>query len=219
MDLAPDAPPISSPDMPVGGDLVKRHALATRLWHWVNAGALLVMLMSGLMIFNAHPRLYWGEYGANPDPAWLEIGSRGNRGFAKLGTYEITTTGVLGAWRDPAGTLQRRAFPHWMTIPSTYSLADARIWHLAFAWLLALGLAAFMIASLINRHFRRDLTIGAAEVRPAHVWHDIKQHARLRFPTGAAALRYNILQKLSYAGSSSSSSRSLSITGLAMSRR
>ena len=31
------------------------------------------------------------------------------------------------------------------------------------------------------------------------MWHDIKQHARLRFPTGAAALRYNILQKLSYA--------------------
>ena len=35
------------------------------------------MLMSGLMIFNAHPRLYWGHYGANYDYAWLEIGSRG----------------------------------------------------------------------------------------------------------------------------------------------
>ena len=33
--------------------------------------------MSGLMIFNAHPRLYWGQYGANPDPAWLEIGRDG----------------------------------------------------------------------------------------------------------------------------------------------
>ena len=32
-----------------------------------------VMLMSGLMIFNAHPRLYWGHYGANPDRAWLKI--------------------------------------------------------------------------------------------------------------------------------------------------
>ena len=196
MDHAPDD--ATTPE-PVGGDLVKRHALATRLWHWVNAATLLVMLMSGLMIFNAHPRLYWGQYGANPDYAWFEIGARGERGFARLGPLEVATTGVLGVWRDDAGAIQRRAFPHWVTIPSRYSLADARIWHLAFAWLLALGLAAFMIASLVNRHFRRDLTIGRAEIRPRHVWDDIKQHARLRFPTGAAALRYNILQKLSYA--------------------
>ena len=189
-----DAPPLA----PVGGDLVKRHALATRIWHWSNVVALVVMVMSGLMIFNAHPRLYWGQFGANPDPAWFEIGSQGPRGFIKLGSLEVPTTGVLGVWRDPAGAVQHRAFPHWATIPSGYSLADARIWHLAFAWLLAIGLLGFMIASLINRHFRRDLTISGDEIRPAHVWADIKDHARLRFPTGAAALRYNILQKISY---------------------
>jgi Ni/Fe-hydrogenase b-type cytochrome subunit len=52
---------------------VKRHRLSTRLWHWVNAVAVIVMIMSGLMISNAHPRLYWGHYGANPDSAWLEL--------------------------------------------------------------------------------------------------------------------------------------------------
>ena len=45
---------------PCGGMLVKRHRVSTRIWHWSNAAALLIMLMSGLMIFNAHPRLYWG---------------------------------------------------------------------------------------------------------------------------------------------------------------
>ena len=50
--------------------LVYRHRLPTRLWHWLNALTVFVMLMSGLMIFNAHPRLYWGEFGANPDAAW-----------------------------------------------------------------------------------------------------------------------------------------------------
>ena len=158
MDPAPDDPTPSA--KPVAGELVKRHGLATRVWHWVNAVALVVMLMSGLMIFNAHPRLYWGQYGANPDPAWFEIGARGERGFARLGPLEVTTTGVLGVWRDHTGAVQRRAFPHWATIPSNYSLADARIWHLAFAWLLALGLLGFMIVSLFNRHFQRDLTIG-----------------------------------------------------------
>ena len=185
---------------PVAGDLVARHRLATRLWHWITVVAFFIMLMSGLMIFNAHPRLYWGEYGANPDVAWFEIGSRGDVGYARLGSLEVPTTGVLGVWRDAEGATQRRAFPHWMTIPSGYSLADARLWHLAFAWLLALGLLIFMVVSLVNRHFQRDLTIRRAEIAPAHIWHDVKDHARLRFPTGAAALRYNILQKLAYAG-------------------
>ena len=37
------------------GDVVKRHRLSTRLWHWTNALTLLVMLMSGLKIYNAAP--------------------------------------------------------------------------------------------------------------------------------------------------------------------
>lgn len=193
-----DAPTAST--APKGGDLVKRHRLSTRLWHWTNAIALLVLLMSGLMIFNAHPRLYWGQYGANFDPAWLEIGSRSGAGFLRVGGFEVETTGVLGVWRDDEAVTRRYAFPHWITIPSQYSLADARLWHLAFAWVLALPLIGYLLWSLINGHIWRDLRIRARELHPAHLWHDIKDHARLRFPTGAAALKYNILQKLAYVG-------------------
>nr|AGU10028.1 Prokaryotic cytochrome b561 [uncultured organism] len=52
---------------------IYRHRLFTRIWHWINALAILVLIPSGLMIFNAHPRLYWGQYGANFDRAWLEL--------------------------------------------------------------------------------------------------------------------------------------------------
>jgi len=52
---------------------MKRHALSTRLWHWVNAGALLILFMSGLTISNAHRRLYWGDYGFDPADAWLQV--------------------------------------------------------------------------------------------------------------------------------------------------
>jgi Ni/Fe-hydrogenase b-type cytochrome subunit len=52
---------------------VFRHRLATRVWHWVNAVSVVVLVGSGLMISNAHPRLYWGAFGANPDYAWLEL--------------------------------------------------------------------------------------------------------------------------------------------------
>ncbi len=145
---------------------VKRHRLSTRVWHWINVVTVTVMLMSGLMIFNAHPRLYWGNYGANPDHAWLELPE----------------------------------FPGWITIPSYYSLADARLWHLAFAWILAIGLLAYLLRSLWNGHIRRDLHITLAEWSPRHIWQVLEDHAALRFPTGEAALKYNVLQKITYCG-------------------
>ncbi|MBB4860785.1 Ni/Fe-hydrogenase b-type cytochrome subunit [Novosphingobium chloroacetimidivorans] len=200
-----------------GGELVRRHRLSTRVWHWVNAVTLLVLLMSGLMIFNAHPRLYWGEYGANFDYAWLEIGQRGGSGYLRIGSWQVPTTGWLGVWTDPGGMERRRAFSYWATIPSNYSLADGRVWHMAFAWVLALGLLVYLPWSLVNGHLRRDVHITRREWRPSHIWHDVKEHARLRFPTGAAALRYNVLQKISYAGVLFVLIPLMIVTGLAMS--
>jgi thiosulfate reductase cytochrome b subunit len=197
--------------------LVKRHRLSTRLWHWTNAVTVIVLLMSGLTIFNAHPRLYWGEYGANPDTSWLEIRSTATTGFVAIGDLRFETTGVLGRWQDAGGVTQTKAFPYWMTIPSTYNLALARRWHLAFAWVLALGGLAYWLWSIGNRHVQRDLLPSRAELSPRHIWHDIRAHARLRFPTGEAALRYNILQKLAYVGVLFGLLPLIVLTGLTMS--
>jgi len=183
---------------PQPGELVKRHRISTRLWHWTNAIAIIVLLMSGLSIFNAHPRLYWGSYGANPDTPWLEIGGEGTRGYIQIGETQITTTGVVGRWREPDGDTSTRAFPSWATIPGYYSLAMGRLWHFFFAWIFVLSGLAYWAWSFGNRHVQRDLTPKRKELSLKHIWHDISQHARLRFPTGAAALNYNILQKLSY---------------------
>jgi thiosulfate reductase cytochrome b subunit len=207
--------PATAPE-PKGGDLVRRHRLSTRVWHWTNVVVLTVLLMSGLMIFNAHPRLYWGEYGANFDYAWLEIGAAGGRGVLRLGGLTLPVTGVLGVWTDANGAVQQRAFPGWATIPSAYSLADARLWHMAFAWLLAVGLLAYLLWSLANGHLRRDIHISRREWAPSHIWRDVKLHARLRFPSGAAALRYNVLQKLAYAGVLFVLLPLMVLTGLAM---
>jgi len=200
-----------------GGELVRRHRLSTRIWHWINALTVFLMLMSGLMIFNAHPRLYWGQYGANFDQAWLEIGSTADSGFLRVGSLRVATTGLLGYRARADGSINRRAFPGWATIPSDYSLSAGRRWHLAFAWVLAIGLIAYWIASLLNRHAWRDLVPRPAELAPRHLWQEIKDHARLRFPTGAAALNYNTLQKLSYFGVVFVLLPLLVLTGLAMS--
>lgn len=182
---------MSTDRTPRGGDLVRRHRLATRLWHWCNALSVFVMLMSGLMIFNAHPHLYWGQYGGNFDHAWLEIG----RGHVRIASLVIPTPGILGVVPEGGRFV---AFPPLVTIPSHYDLAGARQWHFAFAWLLVVPGLLFLAWGFVRRHFIRDLAPTRSELAPRHLWHDIKEHARLRFPTGAAALRYNILQKLAY---------------------
>lgn len=144
------------------GRLVRRHRLSTRLWHWANLAILIVLLMSGLMIFNFHPRLYWGEFGANPDPAWFEITAEDERGFLTIADTTVATTGVLGAWQDSAGNLRTGAFPSWVTLPSHPDLATARRWHLTFAWLFGGGLVVYLVWSLANGHLRRDLLQGRA---------------------------------------------------------
>ena len=162
-----------------------RHRLPTRLWHWVNALTVFVMLMSGLMIFNAHPHLYWGKYGANFDHPWLSF--------------------------------HGRPIPGWATIPSTYNLAAARRWHLAFAWLLVPGLAFFVLTSILNRHAQKDLRPSRDELRLSHIWRDVREHAQLKFPTGDRALKYNILQKFSYVAVIFAFLPLMVLTGLAMS--
>lgn len=162
---------------------VYRHAIATRIWHWINALTIFVMIGSGLMISNAHPHLYWGQYGANFDPAWIDL----------------------------------PRFPGWLTIPSTYNLALARRWHLFFALVLAFGLLAFMIASLLNRHFQRDLRLRRHELGAAHLMADARAHLRLRFHDPADPAAYNIFQKLSYVGVVFVALPLLIFTGLALS--
>lgn len=201
---------------PVGGELVYRHRLPTRLWHWTNALTIFVMVMSGLMIFNAHPHLYWGQYGANFEHPWLDIGGDGTRGWLRVGSHELNTTGWLGQSSYSDGSVNNHAFPSWATIPSHYNLAKARNWHLFFAWVLVLPWALFVLISLFNRHLRQLLPT-RDELRPSHILHDILDHARLRFPTGAAALNFNILQKASYLAVLFGLIPLMVLTGLAMS--
>src|SRR5262245_35367727 len=50
-----------------------RHSLLVRITHWVNVLVFLALIVSGVAILLAHPRLYWGETGAFGSPALLEL--------------------------------------------------------------------------------------------------------------------------------------------------
>ena len=59
--------------MQSASETIYRHTRLVRIAHWINALCFLLLLMSGLQIFNAHPRLYWGQFGADHDTPWLAI--------------------------------------------------------------------------------------------------------------------------------------------------
>ena len=180
--------------------LYRRHALPVRVMHWINVVALTLMFMSGLQIFNAHPALYWGESSYGGRNPWLVLGARedpqGNPiGYARIAGREFTTTGVLGLSTDD-GRMYAQGFPSWLTVPSHQWLAMARSWHFFFAWVFLINGLCYIGYTLATRHFRRDLWPTRADIRG--IGASIVDHLRFRHPTGEAAKRYNVLQKIAY---------------------
>ena len=51
---------------------------------------------------------------------------------------------------------------------------------------------------LLSGRIRRDLVPTRADLAPSNLRHEIVTHAKLRFPKGEKARRYNVLQKLTY---------------------
>lgn len=180
---------------------LRRHAVVVRLTHWLNVVCLGVLLLSGLQILNAYPRLHWGQSGADDDPAFITIGgseSHGEpHGFLKVGGVSLPTTGVLGLSKMD-GEWTARAFPAWLTLPSYQDLAAGRRWHFFLAWVFVVNGLVYLAYSFLSGHFRRDLAPDRHELAPRHVWREIIDHLRLRFPEGEVARHYNVLQKLAY---------------------
>jgi len=200
--------------------LIRRHSVVVRMTHWLNVLCLAILLLSGLQIFNAYPRLHWGQYGADADRAVLEIGASdsgpGSHGFVKLGNVSVPTTGVLGLSKAD-GEWTQRAFPVWLTLPSYQDLAAGRRWHFFFAWVFVANGAVYLTYGLLTGHIRRDLAPDRHELAPRHLWRDIIDHIHLRFPAGERARRYNALQKLAYIAVVAGLLPLMVLTGLTMS--
>jgi len=183
-----------------GGEFVYRHTLLVRATHWVNVLCLLILLMSGLQIFNAHPKLYFGNR-SDPEQEVLAIRAVQEpdgtvTGQTTIGNLSFDTTGVLGLSKGEGGELESRGFPSWLTLPSYRDLSTGRRWHFFFAWLFVLNGLLYLGYSLWSGHLRRDLVPTGPQLK--HIGHDIVEHVKLRFPKGEESKRYNVLQKLAY---------------------
>jgi thiosulfate reductase cytochrome b subunit len=199
-------------------EVIYRHSGTVRVTHWINALVLLVLLMSGLQIFNAHPALYLGAKSDFDDPV-LAMGAtqQGDtvKGVTTVLGYGFDTTGVFGVAGDADSGFDERGFPWSVTIPGHRDLATGRRWHFFFAWLFLFNGLAYLLWSLGSGHLRRDLAPSGMELK--HVGASIVEHARLKFPKGEEAKRYNVLQKLTYLFVALILLPLMLITGLAMS--
>jgi thiosulfate reductase cytochrome b subunit len=190
--MSSETPPAPALAAKPAREVIYRHTLAVRITHWINLLCIALLLMSGLQIFNAHPRLYWGQYGADFDKPFIALLAQGRdmehlRGITTVGGAKFDTTGVLGL--SPGAD---------KTLVSYQDLATGRRWHFALAWLFVINGLAYLGFGLANRHFSRDLAPTRTQLKPRHILRDIWDHMRLKHPRGEAAKSYNVLQKFAY---------------------
>ena len=50
-----------------------RHSALVRVTHWITAASFLALVVSGVAILLAHPRLYWGETGTLGTPSLVDL--------------------------------------------------------------------------------------------------------------------------------------------------
>jgi thiosulfate reductase cytochrome b subunit len=71
-----------------------RHSLLVRITHWLTALSVAALLVSGVAILIAHPRLYWGETGSFETASLIELPLTLTYGHSGWGRY----LHFLSAW-------------------------------------------------------------------------------------------------------------------------
>ena len=171
-----------------------------RVCHWINAVCFVVLLMSGMQIFNADPQLTWGKT-TNFDRPFFSLSAREDSngdptaGVTTIFGRSLDTSGLLGAsrrGRRRAGSARLSLLGHAAVLPGS---GDGQ----ALAFLLRLDSrpqrARLLRESIARRHIR-DLWPSLADLKALP--RAVVDHVRLRFPEGDEARHYNVLQKLAY---------------------
>ena len=199
------------------GKRVYRHSILARTTHWAWTLAMLVLVMSGLQIFNAAPYL---DASDKTDPAHrvLAFDAQQTAGGKMVGTttvfgHTFTTTNVFGYTDDGSGGEAERAFPGAVTLPASQDLADGRVWHFFFAWLLVIAIVAYIIQGLVRKDLR-ELILRPSDVPKLLPMQLYYFHLRKEPPPHG---KYNPLQKAAYTGVLFGLIPLIILTGLALS--
>ena len=111
-----------------------RHTAVVRITHWIHTFGFLALLVSGVAILLAHPRLYWGETGASGSPALIELRlplnleqSGWGRSLHFLSAWICVLNGTLYAcWGFMRGHFRKNLLPsnsdfHWRPLVNVFS--------------------------------------------------------------------------------------------------
>ena len=113
----------------------QRHTALVRITHWITVIAFLTLLVTGCEIIISHPRFYWGETGNSGTTPLFQIPVPASR--------VTVPTGYNYNWPDQNG---------W-----------SRYLHFEAAWVLVITGFIYVIASLLNGHFRKNLLPAPAD--------------------------------------------------------
>lgn len=102
--------------------------------------------------------------------------------------------GIRSTFADPWMSFPMA--PDWLMVPMRRDLGAARGWHFLFAWIFVLNGLVYLAFITISGRLQRVIEPTRADL--ADIPHSVVEHARLKFPKGEAARRYNVLQKLTY---------------------
>ena len=147
-----------------------RHTTTVRVTHWIAALCFFALLLSGIEVLISHPRFYWGE--------------DGNVRMKPLFTLPVPSS---------------RA-----TVPTGYGyvLPDQNGWsrslHFEAAWAVVLTGLFYVLAGLIDGHFRKNLVPAGADLSGRALSESFADHLRFRRPNESEAASYNVLQRLAY---------------------
>jgi len=124
---------------------VKTHRLMVRATHWINTIAFIGLVISGVAILLAHPRLYWGEVGAFGSPALIELPlplnveqSGWGRSLHFLSAWVSVANGLLYV---VSGLLSSHFSKQMRTYDSAQRVAYLGVVFVLFPLMLATGLA------------------------------------------------------------------------------
>jgi thiosulfate reductase cytochrome b subunit len=181
------------------------HAVWVRICHWIIAGSVVVLGVSGFLILMVHPRLYWGQIGNDLTPAFLELPISNNH--------------------RPAGWQQTVTFSELANTPisanRTYEIFNQNGWarslHFLAGWFLVVPGMLYVLAGLVTGHVRRDLLPRRGDLAPQALWQDLKDHLGARARAVGGGAPYGRLQRWAYATVALIALPFMVLTGLTMS--
>jgi thiosulfate reductase cytochrome b subunit len=181
------------------------HTRWVRVSHWILAVSVLTLAFTGLVIFMAHPRLYWGAVGNDLTPALLEL--------------PIGRNYRHGGWAPSIPFFAEPGSP--VSAVRTYDILNENSWgrslHFLAAWFLVVTAVVYVLSGMFTGHVRRYLVPRAGELAPRLLWQDLTAHWRLHIQPTTGGPPYGLLQKCTYFGVIFLALPLVIITGLAMS--